>query len=131
MGAPFQAPAAHQKLLKARTKEETDTAKACKRIWKVKVPLKLRIFSKLLLRLVTRAYRKRWQPDAPAECIMYDRNTENVPHLFFDCAFAERMWENQQIIRWNFHQLRDSGVTSGTTEVVAHWSWYKSGQCSG
>ena len=31
---------------------------------------------------------------------------------------------------WAPHQPRGSGVLLGNTVVGAHWSWYKSGQCS-
>ena len=81
------------------TEEEDDIAKACQRIWKVKVPLKVRISSWFMLkqRLVTRAYRRKWQQDVLTECIMCNRITEDVPHFFFNCAFARRVWESQQI----------------------------------
>ena len=45
VGAPFQVQAAYQKLLRAHTEEEAEITKACQRILKVKVPLKVRIFS--------------------------------------------------------------------------------------
>ena len=50
MGAPVQVQTAYQKLFRARTEEEADITKACQRIWKVKVPLKVWIFSWLLLK---------------------------------------------------------------------------------
>ena len=61
----------------------------------------MRIFSWLSLkrRLVTPAYRRKWQPNALIECIMCDGITKDVPHLFFNCTFAMKVWENQQIAR--------------------------------
>ena len=69
VGAPFQVRAAYRR---ARTVDKTDMTKAWQLLWKVKVPLKVRIFSWLLAkqRLVTRVYRKKWQPDAPADSII-------------------------------------------------------------
>ena len=71
----------------------------CQCICKVNVPLKVRIFSCLFLkrRLVTPEYQRKWQPDALLECIMCNGITKDVPHLFFNCAFAKRVWENQRI----------------------------------
>ena len=99
VSTPFQVQAAYRKLLRANTEGEADIAKACQRIWKFKVPLKVRLFSWLLLkrRLVTCAHQRKWQPDAPIEFIMCNGITKDVPHLFFNCAFARRVWENQQI----------------------------------
>ena len=41
------------------------------------------------------------QKEVTAKCIdkdiMCNEITEDVPHLFFYCAFATRVWKNQQI----------------------------------
>ena len=96
VGAPFQVQAAYQTLLGICTEEDTDFSKACQCIWKVKVPVKVRIFSWLLLKrqLVTCAYRRKWQPDSPTKCNWCDGITKDVSHLFFNCAFTRRVWEN-------------------------------------
>ena len=110
---------------------------ACQCQWKVKDLLKGRIFSWLLFkqRLVTHAYQKKWQPDAPADCIMCDRNTEDVPHLFFNCAFALRLWRTSRSQGWMSHQVRVSGVPLGDSEVLVRvwvvlWAiWLHRNEC--
>ena len=90
-GAPFQVQAPYQTLLGMCTKEDVDFSKACQCIW--------RIFSLLLPKrqLVTCAYQRKWQPNAPTKCILCDEITKDVPHLFSNCAFTRRVRANQQI----------------------------------
>jgi hypothetical protein len=63
------------------------------RIWKMKIPLKIKIFLWFLQRGVVltkdNLTKKNWK--GSQQCISCNRN-ENIQHLFFDCPFAKTIW---------------------------------------
>jgi hypothetical protein len=64
-----------------------------KKIWKIKIPLKIKIFLWFLQRGVTltkdNLARKNWR--GSQKCIYCNRN-ETIQHLFLDCPGAKMMW---------------------------------------
>ena len=64
-----------------------------KYIWKIKVPLKIKIFmwflySKVILTKDNLAKRN-WNGD---KCCSFCDSQETIQHLFFDCPFAKIVW---------------------------------------
>ena len=68
--------------------------KCCCLIWKRRIPLKLKIFSWLLLcqRLMTRSFRQRFCSDSSAECPLCAGVSDDCSHLFFECQYAQATW---------------------------------------
>ena len=66
--------------------------KCCCIIWKRRIPLKIKLFSWLLLRqrLMTCSFRQRFCPGSSAECPLCGGVSEDCSHLFFKCTFLRR-----------------------------------------
>ena len=64
-----------------------------KYIWKIKVPLKIKIFMLLLQRrvILTKDNLAKWNWNGDQGCCFCDHN-ESINHLFFDCHFAKTVW---------------------------------------
>ena len=76
------------------TPDSSMLLKCCCLLWKCRIPLKIKLFSWLLLRqtLMTRSLRQRFCPDAPTECPLCAGTAEDCSHLFFECHFAQMAW---------------------------------------
>ena len=64
-------------------------------MWKRRLPLKVKVFSWLLLRrcLMTRSRLQRMIPDAPVEWLWCVRAVEDCHHLFFACPLTQTVWQ--------------------------------------
>jgi hypothetical protein len=64
-----------------------------KPLWKMKIPLKIKIFMWYLIRGVPLTKdnldKRRWQ--GSKKCVFYDSN-ESIQHLFFKCHYARFFW---------------------------------------
>ncbi|KAK1313624.1 hypothetical protein QJS10_CPA06g00034 [Acorus calamus] len=83
------------------------------RIWKPKVPRKVKIFTWLLAhgRLLTKVYRAKWKGNEPVQCGLCGVEIETLPHLFCQCRFSEALWRELGV------------VSSGTTLQSARELW--------
>ena len=101
IGAPFLVRGAYKRLCEGQSEEYPSFNKACRFIWQPKVPLKVGLFSCLLLwkRLMTKAFHIRLYPETSAECGLCLRAEEDYAQLFFGCPFARSIWDRQTILR--------------------------------
>ena len=69
-----------------------------KQLWKMKVPLKIKIFSWYLRRgvILTKdnLAKRNWQ--GSTKCVLCHHD-ENIMHLFFQCSFARSIWAAIQV----------------------------------
>ncbi|KAK1316814.1 hypothetical protein QJS10_CPA05g01062 [Acorus calamus] len=81
------------------------------RLWKWKVPGKIKIFMWLVLqnRLLTKSYRAKWRPFEPTDCPMCNVEPETVEHLLIRCTMAARLWS--EISRSTGMGLQLQGMT--------------------
>ena len=95
----FTVKSAYKKIREEQYEVDPLLAEACQFIWRLKVPLKVKIFGWFLLlgRLMTRVYHKRLYPDTMTTCGMCSSQDEDYKHLFFECPFARIVWNNQAI----------------------------------
>ena len=72
-----------------------------RRVWKSRLPMKIRVFAWLLLRrrLLTRSLLQRMIPDAPAGCALCAGAAEDCEHLFVTCSFASSVWRRARVAR--------------------------------
>jgi hypothetical protein len=74
-------------------------------IWKLKVPLKIKIFMWYLKRGVVltkdNLIRRNWKGDK--KCV-FRAHPETIQHLFFECHFAKFIWSAVQIT-FNIHMI--------------------------
>ncbi|CAL9004343.1 unnamed protein product [Prunus brigantina] len=65
-----------------------------KKMWVLKVPPKVKIFSWLLIRkrLQVRGHLHRFLPQINPECPFCNIHRETIPHLFSTCHFAQSIW---------------------------------------
>ena len=65
-----------------------------RRVWKSRIPLKIRIFVWLLLRqrLMTRSFRQRMAPDSAGDCALCGATLENCEHLFVLFPISLAVW---------------------------------------
>jgi hypothetical protein len=81
-----------------------------KYIWKIKVPLKIRVFMWFLHRkeILTKdnLIKRRWTGNE--KCCFCD-NKESIQHLFFDCPFAKLVW---RIIHMTFGLAPPKNITN-------------------
>ena len=70
-------------------------------IWKQWLPLKIRIFGRLVVRhhLMTRAMRHRLFPGAVVNCPLCDGEVEDCSHLFFTCPMVQEAWRTAGVAR--------------------------------
>ena len=76
------------------TSDSPTILKCCRRLWKCRIPLKIKLFGWLLLRqrLMTGSLQQRFYPDAPVECPLCAGAAEDCSHLFFEGRFAQMAW---------------------------------------
>jgi mannosylglycoprotein endo-beta-mannosidase len=86
-----------------------------KYIWKIKVPLKIRIFMWFLHRKVIltkdNLARRNWQ--GPKTCCFCDQD-ETIQHLFFQCPFAKVIW---RIVHMAFGVSAPKNITN----IFGNW----------
>ncbi|KAK1317986.1 hypothetical protein QJS10_CPA05g01222 [Acorus calamus] len=65
------------------------------RIWKPKIPRKIKIFTWLLAhgRLLTKVHRAKWRSDEQAQCGLCGMELETLCHLFCQCRYAQALWQ--------------------------------------
>ena len=72
-----------------------------RRIWRSRIPLKIRVFLWLLLRrrLMMRSLRQRMVPNSSAECAMCGAMLEDCNHLFIRCLVTQAAWTLTRFVR--------------------------------
>ena len=69
-----------------------------KEVWKVKVPLKIKVFMwfvhKQVILTKDNLVKRNWT--GSTRCSFCDRD-ENIKHLFFDCPLAKVLWRSVQV----------------------------------
>ncbi|KAK1311507.1 putative ribonuclease H protein [Acorus calamus] len=73
---------------------DQEMAACTPRIWKIKMPSKIKIFLWLALqnRLLTKMYRAKWRPTDPMNCELCQAKPETTEHLLLRCPWATRLW---------------------------------------
>ena len=96
-----------------------------RRIWKSRLPMKIRVFAWLLLRrrLLTRSRRQRMIPDAPTECALCAGAEEDCEHLFVACSFASSVWQRASVARLELSSWEDfwSSIGDGPYQLIMEW----------
>ena len=93
-GSRFSSREAYTKLRAAEPPEDATIVRRCRLLWRLRVPLKIKVFGWLLVweQLMTRAARQWIFPDAAADCVMCSGATEDCSHLFFECPTVQGVW---------------------------------------
>ena len=90
----FSVRAAYRRLRTPVGLEDPLFLRLWRRMWRSRIPLKIRVFLWLLLRwgLMTRSLRQRWDPHSSAECVLCTSGLEDCDHLFVRCPLAQAVW---------------------------------------
>jgi hypothetical protein len=77
-------------------------------IWKIKLPLKIKVFLWYLYKgvILTKDNLARWQCQRDRKCC-FRSSDESIQHLFFDCHFAKFMW---RIIHVSFNLIPPTSI---------------------
>ena len=69
-----------------------------KKIWQMKIPLKIKVFSWYLRRgvILTKDNLVKWNWYGSTKCV-FCSNQETIKHLFFECSFVRSIWSAIQI----------------------------------
>ena len=106
--------------------DTTMLLKCCRIIWKRRIPLKIKIFSWLLLRqrLMTRSFRQRFCPGSSAECPLCGGVSEDCSHLFFECTFAQASWRAASTSSLDVSAAKSfwSSIAWGPFRRAAEWN---------
>ncbi|KAK1285493.1 hypothetical protein QJS10_CPB20g00703 [Acorus calamus] len=103
------------------------------RIWKPKIPRKIKVFLWLLAheRLLTRVLRSKWRTDDNALCDLCGEAPETVAHLFCQCRVARAFWrEVEQATSlipflglsemWEVGEELGKRMATGPRKTIAH-----------
>ena len=90
----FSVRAAYRRLRTPVGSEDPLFLRLWRRMWRSRIPLKVRVFLWLLLRwrLMTRSLRQRWDPHSSADCVLCRSGVEDCDHLFVRCRLAQAVW---------------------------------------
>jgi hypothetical protein len=92
-----------------------DTEKPSKKLWKAKIPLKIKIFMWLiqLNAILTKdnLAKRKWQGDKRCS---FCNEEESIVHLFFDCYLARYIWS---LITWVI------GGNRRPSNLSQYWDW--------
>ena len=90
----FSVRAAYRRLRSQAGSKDPMFLRLWRRIWRSRIPLKIRVFFWLLLRrgLMTRSLRQRWDPHSSADCALCGASLEDCDHLFVRCSLAQAVW---------------------------------------
>ena len=90
----FSVRAAYHRLMTPVGSEDPLFLRLWRRMWRSRIPLKIRVFLWLLLRrrLMTRSLHQRWDPHSSAECVLCRSGLEDCDHLFVRCPLAQAVW---------------------------------------
>lgn len=82
-----------------RVVTEVNVAKGWKRIWKLEIPHKSRIFLWRFCKnnIPVRNLLRGKGINSPITCPMCNRDVEHILHLFFDCEFAKECWSKTDL----------------------------------
>ena len=98
--------------------EDPVILRACRSVWKQKIPPKVMIFAWTLTRKRTMAHvrRQRFYPAEPFVCVVCMDGEEDIEHLFFECRVARVVWASQglsevtsSLVFWNTMPRRIRG----------------------
>ena len=80
-----------------------------RRIWRSRIPSKIRVFLWLLLqrRLMTRSLRQHLVSHSSAECAMCGAILKDCDHLFARCPFAQAVWTMTRVVRPRLSSMED------------------------
>ena len=106
--------------------DSTMFLKCCCIIWKRRIPLKIKLFSWLLLRqrLMTCSFRQRFCPGSSAECPLCGGVSEDCSHLFFECTFAQASWRAASTSSLDVSTAESfwSSIARGSFRRAAEWN---------
>ncbi|KAK1321516.1 putative ribonuclease H protein [Acorus calamus] len=102
-------------------------------LWKLKVPLKVKVFLWLALqdRLLTKARRARWRPQESELCVLCNEDRETTFHILCECKFSRSLWArilmavgrnftfNSLDDMWDVGQQLCNTAGGGTRQLVA------------
>ena len=91
----FSVRGAYRRLRAQVASEDPLFLRIWRRIWSSRIPLKIRVFLWLLLRLrlMTRSLRQRMIPNSLAECAMCGAILKDCDHIFIRCPVAQAVWK--------------------------------------
>ena len=94
--AQFSVIGAYKRLYEGQYEESRSILKACRLLWRQKVPIKVRFFGWLLFlrRLMTRVIYKHSYLETATSCTLCSDGEEDCAYLFFECPLA-RMLSNR------------------------------------
>ena len=97
----FSVRGAYRRLRAEAASKDPGFLRSWRRIWRNRIPLKIRVFLWLLLRrrLMTRSLRQRMVPNASAECAMCGAILEDCDHIFIRCPVAQAVWTLTRFVR--------------------------------
>ena len=97
----FSVRGAYRRLRAQAASEDPLFLRSWRRIWRSRIPLKIRVFLWLLLRrrLMTRSLRQHMVPNASAECAMCGAILEDCDHIFIRCPVAQAVWTLTRFVR--------------------------------
>ena len=94
-------------------------------MWKIRIPLKIRICVWLLLRqrLMTRFFRQRMAPDSSGDCALCRATLEDCEHLFVLCRISQAIRWSVGVARSMLISLEDlwRSIGNGPYRRVAEW----------
>ena len=96
-----------------------------RRVWRSRIPLKIRVFLWLLLRrrLMTKALRQGWIPSLSAECEMCGASPEDSDHIFVTCPIARLVWASTKVCQPPLSSLDAfwRSIMDGPYRRVSEW----------
>ena len=121
----FSVRAAYRRLRAQAGSEDPLFLGLWRRIWRSRIPLKIRVFLWLLLRrrLITRSLRQRLVPHSSAEYAMCRAILEDCDHLFARCPFAQAVWTMTRVVRPRLSSMEDfwRSMADGPYRRGAEW----------
>ena len=126
-GASFSARKVYHHLQELEGSSDTTMfLKCCRIIWKRRIPLKIKLFSWLLLRqrLMTRSFHQRFCLGSSAECPLCGGVSEDCSHLFFECTFAQASWRAASTSSLDVSTAESfwSSIARGPFRCAAEWN---------
>ena len=124
-GQNFTVRAVYLRLRERADSEDPLFLRLWRRVWKSRIPLKIRIFVWLLLRqrLMTRSFQQRMAPDSSGDCALCGATMEDCEHLFVLCPISQAVWWSVSVARLELTSLEDFWRSIGDSPYrrVAEW----------
>ena len=108
-GQNFTVRAVYLRLRERADSEDPLFLRLWRRVWKSRIPLKIRIFVWLLLRqrLMTRSFQQCMALDSSGDCALCGATMEDCEHLFVLCPISQAVWWSVSVARPKLTSLED------------------------